>query len=251
VSRAVVEQARARKLETIDATCPLVTKVHHEIAEHVRQGRQTVLIGHAGHVEVEGTLGQVPTGSVHLVESSHQVADLPLRADQPVAIAMQTTLSVYETAEIRAALVERFAGTIEPRSADICYATTNRQKAVTALAPRSDALVVIGGRHSSNSRSLRDCALRAGTSRALLIECADEMDWPWLSGVATLAVTSGASTPEYLVREFVEACAERYCVSVSEVPIVEEHTQFNLPRFGEPDTARRRELDRRAARPES
>jgi 4-hydroxy-3-methylbut-2-enyl diphosphate reductase len=251
VSQAVVEQARSRRLHTIDATCPLVSKVHHEIAEHVRRGRQTVLIGHEGHVEVEGTLGQVPSGTVHLVQCADDVRDLPLDSAKPVAVTMQTTLSVLDTADITAALSRRFVHTIEPRTADICYATTNRQKAVMALAPQSDAAVVIGGRQSSNSHSLRLSALRAGCARALLIECAEEMDWAWMEGVTRLALTSGASTPEYLVREFVNACRARYSVSVSEVPVLDEHVHFNLPRFGTLDAVRRRPVYKDDDRPQS
>jgi 4-hydroxy-3-methylbut-2-enyl diphosphate reductase len=231
VSKAVAAEAQSRDLVVIDATCPLVAKVHHEVADHVRQGRQTVLIGHARHAEVEGTLGQVPPGSVHLVQTIEDIPGLPLARDRPVAVATQTTLSLYDTAAIVDALRRRFPIVIEPHSADVCYATTNRQRAVIAIARQCDATVVVGGKHSSNSRSLRDCATRAGCGRALLIECAEAMDWAWLLGVTRLGVTSGASTPEYLVEGFIVACRERYSVNLSIWPEVVEDVRFKLPRF--------------------
>ncbi len=229
VARSVTGEARRRGLLAIDATCPLVTKVHREVERHRAAGRQIVLIGHAGHPEVVGTMGQAEPGTVVLVESRADVATLAVGDPGRLAFVTQTTLSVDDTAEIVAALKERFPAIARPRREDICYATTNRQEAVKAIAGRCDALIVIGAPNSSNSRRLVEVASRAGIGQAFLVQRAAEIDWPALAGVTRLGITAGASAPEILVDELIEACRARYAVSVTVLTVTVEDTVFQLP----------------------
>jgi len=229
VSKAVIAAARDRHLLAIDATCPLVTKVHREVERLHAADRQIILIGHAGHPEVVGTMGQAAPGAVILVETRTDVDRLSVRDPDRLAFVTQTTLSVDDTAEIVAALRERFPTIANPRREDICYATTNRQNAVKAIAARCDALAVIGAPNSSNSRRLVEVAARAGVRHAFLVQGAAEMDWSALRDVARLGITAGASAPEILVDELIAACRARYAVSIASVTVTEEDTVFQLP----------------------
>ena len=229
VAKSVPIEARARQLIALDATCPLVTKVHREAERHHAKGRHVLLIGHAGHVEVIGTMGQLPEGAVTLIEDVAQA-----RAFQPadplnLAFATQTTLSVDDTAEIVGVLQQRFPAMEGPKREDICYATTNRQAAVKAIAGRSDLVVVIGAPNSSNSLRLREVAERAGCPRAVLIRRAAELAGVDLAGVATLGLSAGASAPEVLVEETIAWLGARFAVTVEDVVVTEEDITFRLP----------------------
>jgi 4-hydroxy-3-methylbut-2-enyl diphosphate reductase len=230
VPKSVPAEADNRKLVYIDATCPLVSKVHREAERHFDSGRTVILIGHSGHPEVVGTMGQLPAGAVLLVEDASQVATLVVPDPGNLAYATQTTLSVDDTIAIVAALRQRFPAIRGPKTEDICYATTNRQAAVKAIAPRCDALIVIGAPNSSNSRRLVEVAANYGCVRARLIQHAGEMEWAWLAGTRRLGITAGASAPESLVDELVAACRERFDVEVTEVRMAEESVVFKLPR---------------------
>jgi 4-hydroxy-3-methylbut-2-enyl diphosphate reductase len=230
VAKAVPEEARQRNLFHLDATCPLVTKVHREAAIHFRKGREIVLIGHAGHPEVEGTMGQLPAGAISLVETEADArAFLPMDSDR-LAFITQTTLSVDDTAAIVAILTERFPKIVGPHKEDICYATTNRQDAVKRIAGRIDAMVVIGAPNSSNSQRLREVAERAGCPVSLLVQRAADIDFARFGGIRRLGITAGASAPEILVEEVIDAFAERFDVKVEVVTAAEEAVVFNLPR---------------------
>jgi 4-hydroxy-3-methylbut-2-enyl diphosphate reductase len=229
VPKSVPAEARRRRLLFADATCPLVSKVHREVERHHKAGRTVLLIGHAGHPEVIGTMGQVEPGSVVLVES---VADAEaVRPADPARLAFstQTTLSLADTAEIAAVLRRRFPGIEGPRNEDICYATTNRQRAVAAIAPRADLVLVVGAFNSSNSLRLVEVARQHGAGRAELIRTAADIDWSWLDGVATLGLSAGASAPELLVEEVVAACRKHRAVTVEEVKVTEETVTFRSP----------------------
>ncbi len=230
VPKAVPAEAARRHLLAVDATCPLVSKVHHEAERHFAAGRTVVLIGHAGHPEVIGTLGQLPAGAVLLVENVAQAEALAVRDPSNLAYATQTTLSVDDTIGIVTALRRRFPAIQGPKREDICYATANRQAAVKAIVPRCDALVVIGAPNSSNSMRLVEVAASHGCARSRLVQRAADMDWAWLEGVQRLGITAGASAPETLVDEMVAACRERYDVTVEEVRTIEENVVFKLPR---------------------
>lgn len=230
VAKSVPEAARARGLFAIDATCPLVTKVHREAEIHHKRGRLVLLIGHQGHPEVVGTMGQLPPGAVLLVETEGDVATLELPGDRELAYVTQTTLSVDDTAGVVAALKNRFPAIHGPHKEDICYATTNRQEAVKRVAPDCDALIVVGAENSSNSQRLREVAERAGCPVARLVARAADIDWREFSGIATLGVTAGASAPEVLVEEIIDAFAERYEVRVETVSTADESVFFPLPR---------------------
>ncbi len=230
VPKAVPAEAGRRNLLYLDATCPLVSKVHREAERHHDAGRTVVLIGHAGHPEVIGTMGQLPAGSVLLVEDADQVERLDVPDPANLAYATQTTLSVDDTVHIVAALRRRFPAIHGPKMEDICYATTNRQAAVKAIVERCDALVVIGAPNSSNSMRLVEVAAKNGCTKARLVRRAAEMDWQWLDGVGRLGITAGASAPEVLVEELVEACRQRYDVTIEEVRTTEENVVFKLPR---------------------
>ena len=230
VPKSVPETARARNFFYLDATCPLVTKVHREAEMHHSAGRQILLIGHAGHPEVIGTTGQLPQGTVTLIET---VADaekfVPADPDR-LAYVTQTTLSVDDTAAVIDVLVSRFPAISGPHKQDICYATTNRQAAVREIAPRCDLVFVIGAPNSSNSNRLVEVAERAGSPSARLIQTADDIPWERLEGVTTLGITAGASAPEVLVNAVVEACRTRYDITVEIITTAEEHIAFNIPR---------------------
>ncbi|NDH60897.1 MAG: 4-hydroxy-3-methylbut-2-enyl diphosphate reductase [Alphaproteobacteria bacterium] len=231
VPKAVPAEAGRRKLLFVDATCPLVSKVHREAERHHEAGRRVVLIGHAGHPEVIGTMGQLPPGAVLLVENVAQAAALDVPDPQNLAYATQTTLSVDDTTEIVAALRRRFPAIQGPKMEDICYATTNRQAAVKAIAERCDALVVIGAPNSSNSMRLVEVAANYGCAKSCLVQRAADMDWEWLGDAKRLGITAGASAPELLVDELIAACRMRYDLTVEEVRTTEESVVFKLPRL--------------------
>ncbi len=230
VPKSVPEEASRRELDYIDATCPLVSKVHREVERHFAAGRHLLLIGHAGHPEVVGTMGQLPEGAVKLVQTVEEARQVQPPPDREIAYVTQTTLSVDDTAEIIAALRARFPGLHEPRSDDICYATTNRQAAVKTVVPGADAVIVLGSPNSSNSNRLVEVAKAAGCPKAFLVNSADHIDWDALKGVKVLAVTAGASAPEVLVGGVVEACRERFSVTVEEWTDTRETVKFKLPR---------------------
>ena len=230
VPKSVPLAAAARNLAGIDATCPLVTKVHREAEIHFKRGRGVVLVGHAGHPEVAGTMGQLPPGAVTLVETVADVARLAPADPAALAYVTQTTLSVDDTREIVAALEARFPGIAGPQKQDICYATTNRQEAVKAVAPQVDAMIVVGSPNSSNSVRLKEVAERAGCARVQLVLRAADIDWTLFGGIASLGVTAGASAPEILVEEIVDAFAARHAVSLELAAKVEENVFFPLPR---------------------
>ncbi|MCG5234657.1 4-hydroxy-3-methylbut-2-enyl diphosphate reductase [Xanthobacter oligotrophicus] len=237
VPKSVPDEATSRKLFAIDATCPLVTKVHREAQVHFRKGRHILLIGHEGHPEVVGTIGQLPDGAFTLIETAEDARTVMPRDPDNLAYVTQTTLSLDDTAQMIAILRERFPTLSEPHKEDICYATTNRQEAVKAIAPKVDALVVVGAPNSSNSQRLREAAERAGCARAVLVQRAVDIDWTVFSSIASLGVTAGASAPEVLVEEIIDAFAERFTVTVETVTSTEEDVFFPLPRALRPDAA--------------
>jgi 4-hydroxy-3-methylbut-2-enyl diphosphate reductase len=230
VPKSIPAEAQKRNLFALDATCPLVTKVHREAQIHHKRGREIVLIGHAGHPEVVGTIGQLPDGAITLVQSVGEVAGFVPRDPDNLAYATQTTLSVDDTADIVAALKERFPNIHGPHKEDICYATTNRQEVVKKVAPRVDAMLVVGSPNSSNTQRLKEVAERAGCARAALVERADAIDWSMFGSVRTVAVTAGASAPEILVEEVISALEEHYAVDVETVTTADEDMFFPLPR---------------------
>ncbi|NCT11310.1 MAG: 4-hydroxy-3-methylbut-2-enyl diphosphate reductase [Rhodobacterales bacterium] len=230
VPKSVPAEAAARQMIAVDATCPLVTKVHIEAARHHENGLQIIMIGHAGHPETLGTMGQLPEGEVLLVETEADVASLPVRDPARLAFVTQTTLSVDDTAGVVAALRARFPAIIGPAKEDICYATTNRQEAVKAMAPRCDALLVVGAPNSSNSKRLVEVAARAGCGYAQLVQRADDIDWRALDGIRSVGITAGASAPEVLVDEVVAAFRARYDVTEQSVVTAEENVTFKVPR---------------------
>jgi 4-hydroxy-3-methylbut-2-en-1-yl diphosphate reductase len=230
VPKSVPEAAAARRFFAIDATCPLVTKVHREAEVHHKRGRHIVLIGHAGHPEVVGTMGQLPQGAITLVETLDDVGALAPADDRNLAYVTQTTLSLDDTREMVDALKARFPGIVGPHKEDICYATTNRQGAVKRVAPMVDAMVVVGSPNSSNSQRLREVAEREGCPIVRLILRADDIDWNLFGGIRRLGITAGASAPEVLVEEIIDAFAERYAVDVETVSTADEGVFFPLPR---------------------
>jgi 4-hydroxy-3-methylbut-2-enyl diphosphate reductase len=230
VAEAVYEEARARRLFAIDATCPLVTKVHREAQVHFRRGRHVILVGHAGHPEVIGTMGQLPAGAATLVSSVGQVETVRFDPDAPLAYVTQTTLSLDDTREIVAALKARFPQIHAPARGDICYATTNRQQAVKRAAAMVEAAIVVGAANSSNSQRLREVAEREGCKVAQLVASAEEIDWRALAGVRSVAIAAGASAPEILVEEILAAFAERFAVTVETLTTADESVIFPLPR---------------------
>jgi 4-hydroxy-3-methylbut-2-enyl diphosphate reductase len=228
VARAVRSEAEARGLRVFDATCPLVTKVHVEVAKMRAAGNEIVMVGHAGHPEVEGTMGQAEAG-MHLVETVEDVERLVVRDPARLAYVTQTTLSIDDAAQIVGALKRRFPAIAEPKKADICYATQNRQDAVKILAPQVDVVIVIGSRTSSNSNRLREVAQRFGVP-AYMVDSADAVDPAWLAGHARVGVTAGASAPEVLVRQLLARLRELGARSVRSLPGVEENVVFPLPK---------------------
>ena len=229
VPKAVPEKASERGLDWLDATCPLVSKVHRQAERQLEKGNHIIFIGHAGHPEVIGTFGQVPTGTMTLVETVADVERLPFAGDAKLAFLTQTTLSVDDTAEVIAALEARYPDITGPRGEDICYATSNRQAAVKDIAPSADLVLVIGAPNSSNSLRLVEVAERLGTD-AKLIQRGSEIDPAWLEGVGTLGLTAGASAPETLVREVIDALGRYRTVTERTVMTVEEKMVFKLPR---------------------
>ena len=230
VPKSIPAEAERREMIYVDATCPLVSKVHREAERHHADGLMVILIGHAGHPEIIGTMGQLPDGAMSLVETVEQVATLVPPAGARLAYASQTTLSVDDTAEIVEALRARFPDIAGPKKEDICYATTNRQAAVKAIAATCEAILVIGAPNSSNSKRLVEVALASGCSEAKLIQRASDLDWDWLSRIERLGITAGASAPEVLVDEVVDACREHFQVTLEEVRVADEGLHFKLPR---------------------
>ncbi len=230
VPKSVPEEAQRRKLFYLDATCPLVSKVHVEAERHHQAGHTVILIGHAGHPEVIGTMGQLSPGAVVLVETVGDVGRLSFAKGTALAYITQTTLSVDDTAEIVAALRRRYPDVAGPHKEDICYATTNRQDAIKAIAPQADVVLVIGSTNSSNSMRLVEVARKAGTKTARLIENAGAIDWEWIAGAETVGLSAGASAPENLMNDVIAAFRSRYDVTVEEVVVTREDVEFKLPR---------------------
>ncbi len=231
VAKSVPVEAKTREMFYIDATCPLVSKVHKEAEKHHAMGRQIILIGHAGHPEVVGTMGQLPPDAVILVETVEDVAAISPADDVNLAFCTQTTLSVDDTADVVAALKARFPAIVGPGREDICYATTNRQEAVKAIAPRCDALMVIGAPNSSNSNRLVEVGVAYGCDKAILVQRAADIDWAWFDSIKTLGLTAGASAPDVLIDEVIAACRARFDVTLEEVAITQENVTFNIPRI--------------------
>ena len=230
VPLSVPGEAKRRNFLALDATCPLVTKVHREAEIHFRRGREVLLIGHAGHPEVAGTLGQLPEGAAKLIETVADVDALAPRNPAQLAYVTQTTLSVDDTAGIVARLTERFPEIVGPHKEDICYATTNRQKAVKLVAPQVDGMIIVGAPNSSNSLRLEEVTQSAGCPRVALVQRASDIDWNVFGNIASLGITAGASAPEVLVEEILDAFAERYTISAETVAAAEENVFFPLPR---------------------
>ncbi|TDL87871.1 4-hydroxy-3-methylbut-2-enyl diphosphate reductase [Meridianimarinicoccus aquatilis] len=230
VPKSVPLEAARREMIYVDATCPLVSKVHIEAARHAENGLQIIMIGHEGHPETIGTMGQLPQGDVLLVETEADVATVAPRDPQSLAYVTQTTLSVDDTIGIVDALKARFPAIVGPHKEDICYATTNRQEAVKAAAPRADALLVVGAPNSSNSKRLVDVGARAGCAYAQLVQRASDIDFRALSGIRTLALTAGASAPEELVNEVIDAFRDKWDVSIELVETAQENVEFKVPR---------------------
>jgi 4-hydroxy-3-methylbut-2-enyl diphosphate reductase len=230
VPKSVPTEARQREMIYLDATCPLVSKVHVEAQRHYDAGKEIVLIGHAGHPEVVGTMGQLPEGAVKLIETVEDARAFTPKDPGNVAFATQTTLSVDDTAEIVAALRERFPEIAAPHKEDICYATTNRQEAVKAVAAKADVLLVLGSANSSNSVRLVEVGKRSGARAAYLIDDAGKLDFAWLDGASAVSVTAGASAPEVLVQGLIDRLAEVFDVTVEDVDTVQETVSFKLPR---------------------
>ncbi|WP_316359208.1 4-hydroxy-3-methylbut-2-enyl diphosphate reductase [Devosia sp.] len=230
VPKSVPDDAKSRNMFFLDATCPLVSKVHVEAQRHFTEGHEIVLIGHKGHPEVVGTMGQLPEGAITLVETVDDAMVFEPQDPQTLAFVTQTTLSVDDTREIVAALKQRFPAINGPHKEDICYATTNRQEAIKAVAPEVDAMIVVGSPNSSNSLRLVEVAERAGCKVSMLVDRASEIDWSRLAGIRTLGVSAGASAPEKLVDEVIEAFAQRYDIKVEARVTAKENIAFNIPR---------------------
>lgn len=230
VATAVRDEAKARGLFVLDATCPLVFKVHSEAERHHEAGREILLIGHAGHQEVIGTMGQLPPGAVRLIETIDDARRVQVRDPHQLAYVTQTTLSVDDTLEIVNALKERFPGIVGPLKEDICYATTNRQSAVKAIAGRIECLVVVGAPNSSNSLRLVEVAERAGCPQAFLVQRASDLPFDRIGNARTIGITAGASAPDVLINEVVEAFRARYDVTLETVTTADERIAFNVPR---------------------
>ncbi len=229
VPKTVEKKAADRDLKVLDATCPLVSKVHTEARRHIRAGRHVILIGHAGHPEVIGTMGQVPPETISLVETESDARHFSRPEETPLAYVTQTTLSVTEAAHIIETLKARFPDIAGPRRDGICYATTNRQKAVRQMAPRCDALMVLGAPNTSNSRRLTEVAREAGCPQAMLVQRGVDVDWSALGPLKTLGVTAGASAPEILVRELLDSARKHYDLEVETVEVTTEKMTFRLP----------------------
>ena len=231
VPKAVPKAAKAREMTFLDATCPLVSKVHVEAERHAKQGLHILLIGHAGHPEVIGTMGQLPAGQMTLIETNEDALSFHPSKDQKLALVTQTTLSVDDTAEMISILQDRFPDIALPYKEDICYATTNRQMAVKAISERCDLLLVIGSTSSSNSKRLVEVGAKAGADKAALISSADSIDWAAVDAAETIGLSAGASAPEYLTDGVIAALKSRYEVSCREVEVTKEKVIFRLPRL--------------------
>ncbi|ATF16887.1 4-hydroxy-3-methylbut-2-enyl diphosphate reductase [Phaeobacter gallaeciensis] len=230
VPKSIPAEADRRQMIYVDATCPLVSKVHIEAQRHAENGLQMIMIGHKGHPETIGTMGQLPDGEVLLVETPDDVATVAVRDPDNLAYVTQTTLSVDDTKDIVAALQARFPNIVGPHKEDICYATTNRQEAVKEVAPKADALLVVGAPNSSNSRRLVEVGAKAGCQYAQLVQRAENIDWRALEGISSVAITAGASAPELLVNEVIDAFRERFDVTVELVETAIERVEFKVPR---------------------
>jgi len=230
VPKSVPNAANARQMVFVDATCPLVSKVHIEAQRHSDQGLQMIMIGHEGHPETVGTMGQLPEGEVLLVETPDDVASVTVRDSDQLAYVTQTTLSVNDTADIVAALKDRFPKIVGPHKEDICYATTNRQEAVQAIAPKCDAILVVGAPNSSNSKRLVEVGARAGCNYTQLVQRAADIDWRSLEGIKSIGITAGASAPEALINEVIHAFKSRYDVTEELVETAVENVEFKVPR---------------------
>ena len=230
VPKSVPAAARSRQMLFLDATCPLVSKVHVEAERHHAAGRHIILIGHAGHPEVIGTMGQLPADAITLIETARDAEAFERPGDAPLAYATQTTLSVDDTAEVLAVLKRRFPELPDPHKEDICYATTNRQEAVKRLGDGCDLVLVVGSQNSSNSARLVEVALRAGAGDARLVDDAGHVDWTWFEGVNTVGVTAGASAPEPLIEALIDAIRARFDATVVEDDGEHETVAFKLPR---------------------
>ena len=230
VPKSVPAAAQAREMVFVDATCPLVSKVHIEAQRHADNGLQMIMIGHAGHPETVGTMGQLPEGEVLLVETPDDVKTVDVRDPDHLAYVTQTTLSVDDTADVVAALQARFPNIVGPHKEDICYATTNRQEAVKAMASKCDAMLVVGAPNSSNSKRLVEVGARAGCQYAQLVQRADDIDWRALEGIRSIGITAGASAPEVLINEVIGAFENRYDVTRELVETAVENVEFKVPR---------------------
>jgi 4-hydroxy-3-methylbut-2-enyl diphosphate reductase len=229
VPKSVPAEAKRRQLIYADATCPLVSKVHRGVEQHYKSGRTVLLIGHSGHPEVIGTMGQLPKGAVLLVEDVEQAETIHVDDPDNLAYATQTTLSVRETEDVLSVLKHRFPTIAGPKREDICYATTNRQRAVEVLAPKADLTLIIGATNSSNSVRLVEVAKSAGCPRSVLVQSAETLDWSLFEGVSTVAISAGASAPEELVDGLIDACRQRFEVTVEDVEVVKEEVAFRTP----------------------
>jgi 4-hydroxy-3-methylbut-2-en-1-yl diphosphate reductase len=241
VPKAVPQEARDRRLFFLDATCPLVSKVHMEAARHFEDGYEIVLIGHSGHPEVIGTMGQLPEGAITLIETEQHAETFAPRDAGKLAYITQTTLSVDDTKDIIAILERRFPEIHGPHKEDICYATTNRQEVVKTIAPTCDLILVVGAPNSSNSQRLVEVARKQGCERSMLVQRAADIDWPVIGDARTIGITAGASAPEVLVNEVIEAFKSRYDVTMEIVRTRDEHVSFKLPRELRRDDAPREE----------
>ena len=231
VPKSVPNAAQARQMVFVDATCPLVSKVHIEAQRHSDQGLQMIMIGHERHPETVGTMGQLPDGEVLLVETPEDVDNVLVRNPDQLAYVTQTTLSVDDTADIVAALKHRFPKIVGPHKEDICYATTNRQEAVKVMAPKCDAILVVGAPNSSNSKRLVEVGARAGCKYAQLVQRATDIDWRSLEGISSIGITAGASAPEVLINEVIDAFKARYDVTSEMVETAVENVEFKVPRI--------------------
>jgi 4-hydroxy-3-methylbut-2-enyl diphosphate reductase len=230
VPKSVPAAAAKREMIYVDATCPLVSKVHIEAQRHADNGLQMIMIGHEGHPETVGTMGQLPDGEVLLVETVDDVATVDVRDPAKLAFVTQTTLSVDDTADIVKALYDRFPHIVGPHKEDICYATTNRQEAVKAMAPKCDAMLVVGAPNSSNSKRLVEVGARAGCQYSQLVQRAADIDWRALEGIQSMGITAGASAPEVLITEVIDAFKDRFETTVEMVVTAEENVEFKVPR---------------------
>lgn len=230
VAKSVPAEANRRQMVYVDATCPLVSKVHIEAQRHADSGLQMIMIGHKGHPETVGTMGQLPDGEVLLVETVEDVAHVAVRDPEQIAFVTQTTLSVDDTKDIVTALQARFPAIVGPHKEDICYATTNRQEAVKAMASRADAMLVVGAPNSSNSKRLVEVGTKAGCTYAQLVQRAENIDWRALEGITSIGISAGASAPELLVDEVIDAFRDRFDVTVETVETAVENVEFKVPR---------------------